>query len=227
MRLLQNAIDLATASPTPPTQSMSESTRALPNNITALAPSTGTAFLLRAHQHLRIIDPQGKQVADLLAYNAADKRETLSNGRTFDYADKLLLTAGDALYSNRSNVLLRIVRDTVGRHDFLFTPCSTDTFRVKFGGMGEEGKAGCFGNLVYALGKRFEILDHEVGTPFNCFMNVVVDGGTGGIEVREPLSGAGDFVEFVAEVDLIVGLTACSARRSNAGVCKEIWYSVW
>lgn len=64
-----------------------------------------------------------------------------------------------------------------------------------------------------------------IAVPFNCFMNVEV-GGDGGIEVRDPLSKAGDYIEFRAEMDLLVGLTACSAGRSNAGEFKEIQYVV-
>lgn len=35
---------------------------------------------------LTVIDPQGCQVSDLLAFAASDVREVISNGRTFDYS---------------------------------------------------------------------------------------------------------------------------------------------
>src|SRR5208282_4267652 len=103
----------------------------------------------RAGQQLTVIDPEGKQVSDLLAFNAGDPREVISSGRSLDYASKLFLSVGDPLYSNRSNVMLRIVEDTVGRHDFLLTPCSRDTFRIIYGD--EHPHHGCFGNLSNAL----------------------------------------------------------------------------
>ncbi|HCS17096.1 MAG TPA: urea carboxylase-associated protein, partial [Erythrobacter sp.] len=77
---------------------------------------------------LTVIDPEGSQVSDLLAYNAQDVREAISNGRTFDYEETLHLSTGNRLWSNRSNPMLSIVEDTVRRHDFLLTPCSTATF---------------------------------------------------------------------------------------------------
>ena len=40
------------------------------------------------------MDPEGVQVADLLAYNAEDVREAISNGRTFDYSETIQLTTG-------------------------------------------------------------------------------------------------------------------------------------
>src|SRR3546814_8225214 len=90
---------------------------------------SGTAFELRRGETLVVIDPMGVQVADLLAFNAADLDEVISSGRSLDYAEKIYLTTGDTLYSNRSNPQLEIVEDSVGRHDFLLTPGSVDTFR--------------------------------------------------------------------------------------------------
>ena len=47
-----------------------------------IQPRSGVAFRLDRGQCLRVIDPEGVQVADLLAFNAADVREAVSNGRT-------------------------------------------------------------------------------------------------------------------------------------------------
>ncbi len=101
--------------------------------IERIEPRTGVAFELRKGQTLKVIDPMGEQVSDLLAFASAAPSEVISSGRSLDYAGKLYLSTGDALYSNRSRVLLRIIEDTVGRHDFLLTPCSADTFRIIYG----------------------------------------------------------------------------------------------
>lgn len=202
---------------------MSENCQILPDGSTELAPRTGTSLTLTKGQTLRIIDPQGKQVSDILAYNATDTSETLSNGRTFDYAGKIYLTTGSTLYSNRSNPLLSIVQDTVGRHDFLMTPCSKDTFRLRY--PEQEPHHGCFGNLAFAL-QKYGIAEDAIPSPFNCFMNVPIDGETGQLTIKAPLSKAGDHIDFVAEMDLIVAVTACSAPRSNDGICKPIRYRV-
>jgi uncharacterized protein YcgI (DUF1989 family) len=58
-------------------------------------------------------------------------------------------------------------------------------------------------------------------------MNVRVDGVTGEMSIEAPLSKAGDYIDFVAEMDLIVAVTACSAPRSNDGVMKPIRYRVF
>jgi uncharacterized protein YcgI (DUF1989 family) len=189
----------------------------------AIDPRAGTAFILQAGEMLRVIDPEGEQVADLLAFNRHDIREAISSGRTFDYASRIYLTKGNLLYSNRSNVMLRIVEDTVGRHDFLLTPCSREMFRIIYGDA--EPHQGCFGNLAAAL-EPYGVAPDSIPTAFNCFMNVPVDGVTGEFKVQPPLSKAGDWISFLAEMDLIIGLTACSAGQSNNFSYKPIHYEI-
>ena len=190
---------------------------------TEIPPRSGTAFLLNRGQRLRVIDPKGEQVSDMLAFNADDVREAISSGRTLDYKSNIFLSVGDPLYSNRSNVMLRIVEDTVGRHDFLLTPCSKDTFRIIYGD--ENPHRGCFGNLAEAL-RPYGIEEDQIPTAFNIFMNVTVNGETGELKVEAPTSKAGDHILFEAEMDLVVALTACSALQSNNYAFKPIHYRI-
>ena len=188
-----------------------------------IAPRSGVAFTLDKGQRLAVVDPNGEQVADLLAFNREDVRESISAGRTFDYASRIYLTTGDPLYSNRSNVMLDIVEDQVGRHDFLLTPCSRDTFRIIYGD--KDPHRGCFGNLAAAL-SPYGVTPDMIPTAFNVFMNVPVDGATGELRVAPPLSKAGDRIIFEARMDLVIGLTACSALQSNNGSFKPIHWQV-
>lgn len=119
--------------------------------------------------------------------------------------------------------MLTIVEDDVGRHDFLLTPCSKDTFRIIYGDA--DPHRGCFGNLAAAL-LPYGITDDMIPTAFNCFMNVTVDGETGELRVEPPLSKAGDRLVLRAEMDLVIGLTACSALESNNGSFKPIHWQI-
>ena len=188
-----------------------------------IPPRTGTAFVLERAATLTVVDPEGEQVADLVAFAAGDPREALSNGRTFDYEATVKLTAGNRLWSNRSRPLLTIVRDDVGTHDFLLTPCSRDTWRLCYGGLHDD-VPGCFGNLAAALAP-YGIEPDAIPTTFNVFMRVELDPG-GRVRVLPPLSRAGDAFGVRAEERLIVGLTACSAAQSNNGRCKPIRFEM-
>ncbi len=190
---------------------------------TMIPPRSGTAFRLARRQELTVIDPEGGQVADLLAIANDDIREMLSSGRTLDYAERIYLTTGDTLYSNRSNVMLKIIEDSVGRHDFLLTPCSEATFRLCYDD--EPPHWGCHGNLAAALAP-YGVQEDAIPVAFNCFMNVPVDGETGSFTVLPPLSRAGDHIRFRAEMDLIIGLTGCSAPASNGDSFKPIAYHI-
>ena len=187
-----------------------------------IPPRSGTAFRLEKGQVLTVTDVEGVQVADLLAYNADDVREAVSNGRTFDYAETIQLTTGHVLYSNRSNRMLTIVEDTVGRHDFLLTPCSEATFRHFY--PDQPVHRGCFGNLAEALAP-FDVEPDMIPCAFNIFMNVPV-AADGRICVEPPLSKAGDRIRLRAEMNLVIGLTACSAYASNGGRFKPIGYAI-
>lgn len=167
-------------------------------------------------------DVEGEQVADLVAFADDDRGEYLSSGRTFDYEETIRLTTGNRLWSNRSRVLLTIVEDRVGTHDFLLAPCSAEMFRLLYGH--SEPRRGCFGNLAAALAPH-GIAPDAVPTAFNCFMNVPV-APDGKVSVRPPLSRAGDHMVFRAEQDLLVGLTACSAPNSNNGRLKPIAWAL-
>ncbi|PHR19204.1 MAG: urea carboxylase-associated protein [Sphingopyxis sp.] len=188
-----------------------------------IAPRSGAAFRLAKGDHLVVIDPDGGQVSDLLSFNAADIREVISNGRTFDYEETIRLSTGHRLWSNRSNPMLTIVEDTVGSHDFLLTPCSEDTFKHFY--PDKPVHRGCFGNLAEALAP-FGVEKDAIPCAFNVFMNVPVDPATGKLEVLPPTSKAGDRLRLQAEMDLVIGLTACSAYASNGGTFKPIDYRV-
>ena len=188
-----------------------------------IEPCSARAFELEAGDELVVLDPEGQQVADLVAFARPGLEEYLSSGRSIDYASRLWLSTGDVLYSNRSRAMFDILEDTCGRHDFTLTPCSKDTFSIIYGET--EGRPGCEGNLASALAPWGIGVD-RIPIAFNVFMHVAVDAATGVISVEPPLSRAGDHVRLRARVPLVVGLTACSAGQSNNFRYKPIDYRI-
>ena len=191
-------------------------------SVERIAPQSGTAFVLRAGETLRVIDPLGEQVSDFMAFSRNDTGEWLSSGRSFDYNNTIYLTTGHILYSNRSRPMCTIVDDSVGRHDFLYTPCSPETFLILYNTTGHHPS--CFENLVNALAP-FGIQPDWIPTTFNVFMNVDV-APSGELRIHPPRSKAGDSIAFRAEMDLIIGLTACSAEMSNNYRFKPIDFAI-
>lgn len=198
--------------------------RAPAAGLTRLPPQTGTGLLLRTGQVLTVVDPTGVQVSDFFCFSAADHGEWLSSGRTIDYGNKVFFTTGDTLYSNRSRPMATIVEDTCGRHDFLLTPCSQQTFDLLYPEFDGAYHPSCFENLSVGLAP-FGVEPDQIGTTLNIFMNVWAD-PSGELHIDPPTSVAGDRFALRAEMDLHVGLTACSAEKSNGGVCKPIDYAV-
>jgi len=188
-----------------------------------IPPRNSVSFKLKKNQRLKVVDLQGEQVSDFICFNQHDTSEYLSSGRTIDYAETIFLTKGHPFYSNRSNIMFEIIEDMVGRHDFLLTPCSSDTFRIIYGHT--HPHRGCLGNLAESL-KEYGITADQIPICFNIFMHVMVNGETGKISVLPPKSKAGDHIILEARMDLIVGMTACSAGMSNNYAFKPIGYQI-
>lgn len=190
--------------------------------IQTISKQTGAAFELKKGQQLKVIDPQGEQVSDMVLFNAHDIREKLSSGKTLDFENTLLITKGHHLWSNRSQKMMEILEDTCGRNDFLLAPCSPETFQILY--KNPEYHPSCFENLYTNL-EKFGITPDDIPTAFNIFMNVqFAQDGT--LSVDPPQSKAGDYVIVEAKMDLYVGLTACSAEQSNNYSFKPIQYEI-
>jgi uncharacterized protein YcgI (DUF1989 family) len=57
-------------------------------------------------------------------------------------------------------------------------------------------------------------------------MNVEIS-AEGRVTVQPPLSKAGDFIDLHSEMELIVGLTACSAGKCNNYRCTPIGVEIY
>lgn len=176
-----------------------------------LPPRTGTAFSIEAGSVVRILDVVGEQVADLVAFSSQDTSEYLSSARSLDYNNRIYLTTGDALFSDCSNPMFTILDDKVGKHDFLFAPCSPEMFHRTYGIA--KPHPNCLDNLAAGL-SPFGIPSSRIPVAFNVFMNagILPDGR---ITISPPLSTAGDFIDLKAEMDLVIGVSACSAWKCN------------
>jgi uncharacterized protein YcgI (DUF1989 family) len=190
----------------------------LPRSLVEVHAQCAAAVRLQRGEVLQIIDPYGEQVADLAIFNAESCTDAFSPGRTIDYNESLIVSSGSVLYSHAGVALARIIEDSVGVHDILIAPCSSEMFARR----GEFQHPSCQTNLSAALA-NFGIGADMVATTLNVFMNVAIEEG-GGIKLGAPASAAGDFIKVEALCDLVVGIAACSSERTNNGKCKPICY---
>jgi uncharacterized protein YcgI (DUF1989 family) len=156
---------------------------------------------LRAGQVLDVIDVEGEQVGDLVAYRPQDPAEYLSPAHTTSSLMKLVPEVGDALYSNHRTPLLEVLRDDVGSHD-LVVPCCDPERYVQ--GYGVHDHPSCLAALQDALGDRWEVRGELA---WNVFMDNRLEDGR--IVTHAADHPAGSTISLRALVDLVVAMSAC------------------
>lgn len=158
-----------------------------------------------AGQVLEVVDREGRQVGDLVAYRPEDPGEYFSPAHTCTCLMNLTPRVGDELWSNRRTPLMRVLLDDVGRHDFVVPCCDRARYAV---GLGVPDHDGCLEQLQRALDDFGGEWDLRPELAANIFMNnaFLPDGR---IVTSEPEHGPGARWRVEVLVDLVVGLSAC------------------
>ncbi len=89
-----------------------------------IAERSAVAFSVASNERFSVSTPEGRQVADLVAFSKTDPTERFSQSYTRDLNGKLRITTGDTLYTSAGDPILGIVADDCGVHDILFGPCT-------------------------------------------------------------------------------------------------------
>lgn len=164
----------------------------------------GRAFPVEKGQFFEVIDVEGQQVADFVAFAAVDRREWLSTTHTRSSTLRLSLAIGDQLESNWRRPMFEIVRDDVGSHDVITSMCDARRYLLDYG---VEGHRSCRTNLTEAF-EPWGINEWEIPDPFNLFQNAPIHPDRSfGNEI--PPGKAGDKIVFEVLMDAIVGISAC------------------
>lgn len=170
----------------------------------------GKAFVVRKGQVLSIIEIEGKQMADVVFLNANDYKEVFHAG--WSAALNMMMGEGDMrklkkLYSKspRDNVMLTVVDDPTGVHlAWNGGRCSRKVYEEFFK---MPGHRSCQDNLAEALAP-YGLTEDDVPDVFNAFMNA--EGfEEGRFDTLEPITEKGDYISMRAEMDVLVGVSAC------------------
>ena len=174
---------------------------------------------MRAGGRATIVQTEGHQVGDLIAFAASDLTEFLSPSHTRRCLGAWRIGKGQSLFTNRRREIFDLVEDTVGSHDILAPACDPYRYRRDFG---VEDHRSCRMNFVEALGPH-GIPDWRVPDPVNLFQSspVLPDGRY--LSAPSP-ARPGDYVTLVARLDLIAAVSACpqDLAPTNAGRVTDL-----
>lgn len=167
------------------------------------------AFTVRATNVVRIVDVEGRQVADLVAFNQTDYQERLNGESTMLLNGTYNPREGHVVYSDDCNPMFTIIDDKVGRNYPGALMCSQEMNLIRYG---VPGTINCRDNLTDAL-RPWGIGKKDIPGAFTPFMNVIHH-PDGRAEIAEPPSAAGDHIDLRAEMDLLVAISACPQERN-------------
>ncbi|MGW4367813.1 urea amidolyase associated protein UAAP2 [Nocardia takedensis] len=162
--------------------------------------------VVRAGDHLEIIDLHGNQAVDCLLYSAADPTDRYSAQATVTAQRNIFLTTGSVLRTDAGVPLMTVVADEVGNHDTIAGACSQESNTLRYGHHTRHQHA-CVENFLieamrWGLGKR------DLVSNINWFMNVPVE-TDGTLGIVDGLSAPGKSVTLRAEIDTLVLVSNC------------------
>ncbi|HUK41130.1 MAG TPA: urea carboxylase-associated family protein [Candidatus Acidoferrales bacterium] len=199
--------------------------------------NSGAAFVVKKGQRLRVA---GRSIVDFVAFNLHDLNERFDQARTKTNQVKIFITTGDTLFSKRNNPMLTIVQDTFteGHHDLQKGMCSRKRFEMVAQGTAKRVFAegvdinpkkpeeipdhGCWENLSNAV-KPWDILPDDVPSPFNIFQCMRIDPDTGVMYdtlIRPKIEAQ---IDFRAEMDCLVAVSACPESGRGQAIRVEIF----
>jgi len=170
-----------------------------------IAARHGAAVEVKRGQAVRIIDVEGAQVGDLVCFNRHDLGECYSPQNTVLFNRTIYPKVGALLVSNRGRPMMRLVADTVGVHDLICGSCSDEYYRNRLDH--HEPHRSCRGNLAEAVA-AWGVAPRDIPFSFNVFMRWPVQPDGAVVPMAAP-SGAGDYADFLAEMDVVVANSAC------------------
>ncbi len=171
--------------------------------IPAEAPWSG---IVRKGQTIRIEDSYGQQAIDTLFYCLDNFAERYSNQDTMREQGAAYVGVGTKIFSNEGRVMLAVTADSCGRHDTSAGACSCESNTVRFG-HGTKYLHACRDNFILEVSKH-GMSKRDIVPNINFFMNVPIK-PTGEMTIVDGISKPGDYIELVAEMDVLCVISNC------------------
>jgi len=168
------------------------------------------SYTVKAGDYIQIVDIDGQQCSDFLAFDA----EALAEGVEYGLDSTTTRTLNHSVYpgpglfakffDERMQGLVEVVRDTCGRHDTFGLACTAKGYAD----MGYPGHANCTDNFNMVLGEH-GVKPRKGWPAINFFYNTQVD-ASGAILADEAWSRPEDYVLLRALKDLVCATSSCA-----------------
>ena len=176
-----------------------------------------------------MIDVQGRQCSDFLAFHAAKLQRGVERGLDATVTRTLMGNAyptpglNGKFYDLDMDPLIEVIRDTVGRHDTFALACQAKYYED----FGYPGHINCTDNFNAAL-ERYAIAPRKGWEALNFFYNTAFDSNMQ-LTFDEPWSRPGDYVMLRAMTDLVCASSACpdDVDPSNAWEVTDVHVRVY
>ena len=191
--------------------------------------ASALSYEVREGEYIQVIDVQGRQCSDFLAFHRAKLENGLERGMD-GVTTRTLMGAAyplPGLYSKFFDVdmdpLVQVVRDTVGRHDTFGLACT----RRYYEDMGYPGHVNCSDNFNGQV-DQYGIAARAGWEAVNFFFNTRIEADNLLVS-DEPWSRPGDYVLMRAMTDLVCASSACpdDIDPVNAWECTDIHVRVY
>jgi uncharacterized protein len=212
---------------------------------TIVPPRAARTFDIPAGHFFRIVSIEGSQVGDLNLWNANNLAERFFSGKT-RALNATHVTTGARLWSALPYLrpMATITYDTLGWygfdadgagvHDVIGTRCDPYTNRLL---TGDDYHHCCHSNLTRALASYKQTplaaAEPHIHDVLNVFMCTGFARDTHQYFMKASPVRPGDFIEFFAEIDLLVALSACpggdcsTAHSSDVAQCYPLKIEVF
>ncbi|GIT91559.1 aminomethyltransferase [Jannaschia pagri] len=172
--------------------------------------ATARAYEVRRGDVLQVIDIEGQQCSDFMAFRTAGLEAGLE--QRIDSTVTRSLVGGaypgpglfDKFYDSDMRPLLNVVQDTCGRHDTFALACTARGYEER----GFPGHVNCSDNISEAVAS-YGVERRPAWPAINFFFNSWIDHSDNRIQVEESWSRPGDYVALQAMDDLVCVSTAC------------------
>jgi aminomethyltransferase len=171
---------------------------------------TAQAYKVSAGDYIQILDVEGRQCSDFLAFDAAALARGEERGLDPTVTRTVLGLASPApglyakYFDSTVRPLVEIVQDTVGRHDTFLLACNAKYYADA----GYPGHPNCTDNFNAALTPH-GVAPRKGWPAINFFYNTAV-GADGIIRSDEPWSRPGDYVLLRALTDIVCASSSCT-----------------